>query len=199
MKDKFPRTLAALLSVFVLGFAASCGGGDQGSDGSGGSRGDTGAVVYPPAPASIMEPELTAVDGSKFSLSGRKGKVLLVNLWATWCGPCIEEMPDLVKMQEELGPKGFEVIGINTETNEGFTVEELKPKIDDFIVEHRLNYPNAFIVEGMFDEFVKLSKLPAIPQSIVVDREGRLRGVFTGGGAKNVAKMRETAEKVVLE
>lgn len=156
-----------------------------------------GGVVYPPAPSAILERKVAMVDGSEMALTEKRGKVLLVNLWATWCGPCIEEMPALIRMQEEFGPQGFEVVGLNTETTEGLTVEQLGPKVKSFIEEQGLNYPNGYIAEGMFDEFAKLSKLAGIPQSIIIDREGRLRGVFAGGGEKNIAKMRETAEKVL--
>ena len=158
---------------------------------------DSAAVAYPPAPLAIMDREMTMVDGSKMKLADKRGKVLLVNLWATWCAPCIEEMPDLVKMHEELGPQGFEVIGINTETTEGSIIEELDARIKAFIGEHSLSYANGYMPEGMFDEFAKLSKLAGIPQSIIVDREGKLRGVFAGGGKKNVDKMWETSRKVV--
>lgn len=158
---------------------------------------ESSSVAYPPAPMVVMEREMTTVDGSTMRLADKRGKVILVNLWATWCAPCIEEMPDLVKMHEELGPQGFEVVGINTETFEGSTIEELDGKVKAFIAEHGLNYQNAYISDGMFDEFAKLSRLAGIPQSFVIDREGKLRGVFAGGGKKNVEKMWETSRKVV--
>lgn len=149
---------------------------------------------YPPLPEKIAQAELTKIDGSPFKIADQKGKVLLLNMWATWCGPCRYEMPHLVAMQTEHNPKGFDVIGLNieeTDTNESITkfAADMEPP---------LNYP-LVRAESISVDLTKLSQSPAIPTSFVVDRGGHLRGVFRGAGAPEIAKMKELVAKVVAE
>lgn len=147
-------------------------------------------INYPPAPSAIMTADIKMLDGTSFKLQDKKGKVVLVNLWATWCGPCINEMPHLVEMQEKYKDKGFEVIGLDSD-------EESKEDIEAFAVKQKLNYPLGWAEGSLVNEFVKLTRLNGIPQSILVNREGQLTGVFTGGGKKTIDKMVETVEKIV--
>lgn len=145
---------------------------------------------YPPAPAAIMQAELTKPDGARFRVEDYKGKVILVNLWATWCGPCKAEMPELVKLQDEHRDKGFEVIGLNID--EGEDAEMIKA----FGEKMNLNYQLAKGEYELGGEFLKISKVDAIPQSFLIDREGRLVGVFIGAG-KSVEKIKENVRRVV--
>src|SRR4029077_16329718 len=73
---------------------------------------ETDKPLYPAAPDSIMKVELSTVDGKKFTLADLKGKIVLVNLWGIWCGPCREQMPLLDRLQTKYGESGLEVIGI---------------------------------------------------------------------------------------
>src|SRR4051812_22586418 len=74
---------------------------------------------YPPAPPVIMQATWKKPDGTEFKLEDYKGKVVLVNLWGVWCGPCIKEMPDLVQLQADNKEKGFEIIGLNVGDDSG--------------------------------------------------------------------------------
>jgi thiol-disulfide isomerase/thioredoxin len=149
-------------------------------------------INYPPAPSAIMQADVKNLDGTNFKLQDKKGKVVLVNLWATWCGPCIGEMPHLVEMQEKYRDKGFEIIGLNTD-------DESKADIEAFAAKQKLNYQLGWADGTMMNEFVKVTKLAAIPQSLLINREGQLTGVFTGGGPKVIGQMKETVEKIVNE
>lgn len=153
---------------------------------------DKSKINYPPAPSAIMQADIKALDDTTFKLQDKKGKVLLVNLWATWCGPCISEMPHLVEMQDKYKDKGFEVIGLDTD-------DESKADIEAFAAKQKLNYQLGWANGAMMNEFVKISRLNGIPQSLLINREGQLTGVFTGGGPKTVEKMKETVEKIVNE
>jgi peroxiredoxin len=109
-------------------------------------------------------PEFTLTDlsGKKWTFSELRGKVVLVNFWATWCPPCRKEMPDLDALYKRFEAKGFVVLGISD--------EELK-KVEPFISERKVSFPvlldpgrkvnDLFVVEG-------------IPKSFVYDREGKL-------------------------
>src|SRR5262249_46965848 len=70
---------------------------------------------YPPVPANVAKASIKNLDGTTFTVADKKGKVVLLNLWATWCGPCRGEMPELVKMQDQYRDKDFEIIGVNTD------------------------------------------------------------------------------------
>ena len=147
---------------------------------------------YPPIPVALAQTEIKKIDDSTFKLEDKKGNVILLNLWATWCGPCRGEMPHLVEMEEKYKPKNFEVIGLNTD-------DESVPAINSFAEEMKLNYQMAYADSAMMKEFLNISKFQGIPQSFLIDREGRLRGVFLGGGPKVIGTMKETVEKVVNE
>lgn len=146
---------------------------------------------YPLAPSAILQSEIKMLDGTTFKLEDKKGKVVLINMWATWCGPCRGEMPELVAMQEKYRDKGFEIIGLDTDRSE--TVEE----INTFAGQMKLNYQLGYADDKLLAEFIKLSRMNGIPQSIVLDRENRLTGVFAGGGPGVVNKMKETVDKIV--
>ena len=147
---------------------------------------------YPPIATALAQTEIKKTDDTTFKLEDKKGKVVLVNLWATWCGPCRGEMPHLVEMQETYGDKGFEVIGLDIDPE---PVEE----INEFAKTMKLNYQLGWAEKELVGEFYRISKFNGIPQSFLIDRENRLRGVFMGGGKKVITQMKATVEKVVNE
>jgi len=147
---------------------------------------------YPPIASAVATAEIKNLDGTVFTVNDRKGKIMLLNLWATWCGPCRAEMPALVRMQEKHGAQGFEVIGLNTDDEE---VE----KINVFAESMKLNYTLAWADTGLQSSLLKISKFPGIPQSFLIDRDGNLRGVFRGANVADIAKMEETVAKLVGE
>jgi thiol-disulfide isomerase/thioredoxin len=153
---------------------------------------DSKGTEYPPAPSVIMQTEIKTLDGGTFKVEDRKGEVLLLNLWATWCGPCRAEMPELVAMHEKYSDKKFKVIGLNSDN-------ESQEDVDAFVKKMKLNYEIGWADNKIVGEFVRVTRIQAIPQSFLIDREGRLRGVFTGGGPRVIGQMKETVDKVVNE
>lgn len=147
---------------------------------------------YPPAPAGVLQADIKRLDNSVFKVDELKGKVVLLNLWATWCGPCRAEMPELVALESELKDKGFKIIGLNVD-------DETEAQIKPFVEEMKLNYEIAWADENLYRELLKVSKFNGIPQSFLIDREGHLRGIFTGGSRKVQVQLRENVEKVVAE
>ena len=145
---------------------------------------------FPAAPVGIIQANIKLLDGSTFKLADKKGKTLLVNMWATWCGPCVAEMPHLVEMQDKYRDQGFEVIGLNQSDE---SAELIKP----FAAKHNLNYQLGWSDAALFAEFNKITRLGGIPQTILINREGQMTGVFVGGGNTVISKMKETVEKTV--
>ena len=145
---------------------------------------------FPPLVEAAATAEMRHLDGSTSRVADRKGSVVLVNMWATWCGPCRDEMPELITMQDEHRAAGFEVIGLNIDNE---PEDLVRPFVDDL----KLNYTIAWGTEDMIVALMKVSRSEAIPQSFLIDREGRLRGVFTGASRRSIALMKETVAKVV--
>jgi peroxiredoxin len=117
---------------------------------------------------------VTDLDGRKLTLSDYKGKVVLLDFWATWCTPCREEIPHFVEMQNKYGPQGFQVIGISMD-------DDAKP-VREFYQQFELNYPVAVGDDKLADKFGGVFGLPI---NFVIDREGRIQ--FRHPGATDVA------------
>lgn len=114
--------------------------------------------------------ELKDVEGRALRLSDYKGRVVLLNFWATWCAPCRAEMPNLVKWQREYNGKGLQVIGVT------YPPEELT-EVREFIKSIKVNYPVALGEEqtkAMFD------KGETLPVTAVIDKKGMIREVIQG-------------------
>lgn len=152
-------------------------------------------AVYPPLPEALMTADIKGLDGTTINLEDKKGKVVLINLWGIWCIPCIAEMPHLVELQEKY--KDLEVIGLNVGDEDG--EEETDENIKKFAEKQKLNYTLGYADRKLFSEFVKVSRMAGVPQSVLINREGKMTGVFTGGGSKVVNKMKETVDKVINE
>src|SRR2546423_4559176 len=113
---------------------------------------------------------LKDVRGRTVRLSDYKGKVVLLNFWATWCPPCRAEMPDLVKMQREYKSKGLQVVGI---TYPPETIGEVRA----FIRKLRVNYPVAL---GTKETKTLFDQTDTLPLTIVIDREGNVHDRIEG-------------------
>ena len=109
---------------------------------------------------------LPDLQGQQQALSQWRGKVLVVNFWATWCAPCREEMPEFVAAQARDGPKGVQFVGIAVDDPD---------KVRAFAQEVKLNYPALIGGYGAIELSKTLgNELAALPFTIVVDREGRV-------------------------
>lgn len=114
----------------------------------------------------------TQPDGRRVRLEDLRGQVVVLDFWATYCPPCREEIPHLVRLQKQHGPKGFKVIGLNVGG------EEDKPKVPDFVKLYSIQYQLAEPDEDTARLF--LSESDAIPQTFIIDRRGRLVDHVTG-------------------
>ena len=123
------------------------------------------AQSSPPAQLALKD-----INGRRFRLSDYKGKVLLVNFWATWCVPCRTEIPDLVKMQRQYRNKGLRVIGI---TYPPETISEVRK----FTRSLRINYRIAMGTKKTKSLFTSSETLP---MTIVIARDGSIRDIIEG-------------------
>jgi thiol-disulfide isomerase/thioredoxin len=140
----------------------------------------------------LSQSDIKDLEGRTFKLEEKKGKVILVNLWATWCGPCRAEMPELVAMQDKYRDKNFEVLGLNVDDE---SVEAIK----SFSGQMKLNYFLGYANDKLTADIMKLSRQQGIPQSVLINREGKTAGVFFGAGARAINGMKEAVEKTINE
>lgn len=120
----------------------------------------------PPAP----DFELTTLEGEPFRLSEQRGKIVVLNVWATWCPPCRMEVPGFVELQDEYRDQGVLFVGLSVD-EEGF--EAVQP----FAEEYEMNYPQ---VVGRGVAFQKYGQTTTVPRTYLIDREGRIRYQHTG-------------------
>ncbi|HEX9161749.1 MAG TPA: TlpA disulfide reductase family protein [Thermoanaerobaculia bacterium] len=116
------------------------------------------------AGAQTLTYESQWLDGSKFDLAREKGNVVLLNVWATWCGPCRFEIPELDKLHAQYASRGFKVIGVSID--EG-GASDVKP----FLKDQKVSYPIAVDPEG---KLATMLKTTVIPTSVLIDRGGKI-------------------------
>jgi len=113
---------------------------------------------------------LESLDGKSLKLSDFRGKAVLLNFWATWCGPCKIEMPWFVELQNEYGPQGFQIVGVAMD-------DSSKEDIAKFAKEMGVNYPVLIGKESVGDAY---GGVPALPESFFISRDGRILDKFIG-------------------
>jgi peroxiredoxin len=110
---------------------------------------------------------ITDMNGEKVSLASFKGKVLVLDFWATWCPPCKAEIPGFVELQDAYGQKGLQFIGVSVDA------EDTPAMLKDFAAQYKMNYP--VLVGGDRDDLQDAyGPMWGIPTTFVIDREGRI-------------------------
>lgn len=138
-----------------------------------------------PEQRSIPSFEKITLKGETLTDSSLKGKVTLVNFWATWCGPCVIETPDLVALYEEWSDRNFEIVGVSMD-EEGLEI------VAEFAERFNISYPLIHDPGELADEF---GGVYALPTTYVVDAEGTIQHRFIG--VFPVAEMREELESMM--
>ena len=148
----------------------------------GGDGGTESALVGKPAP----DFQLDLLDGGRFKLSEAKGQVVVLDFWATWCGPCLQAMPVVEEVVAEFRDQGVRLIAVN--------LEEPANQIRDTMERHKLAMTVALDRDGVA---AARYEAVAIPQTVIVDREGNVARLFVGGGPHLAEQLREALRAVL--
>jgi thiol-disulfide isomerase/thioredoxin len=156
--------IAGFVAAGVAALAAGWHFGGGGLFGEGSGRGQDATT--------LLALRLPNVDGKEEPLEQWRGKLLVVNFWATWCAPCREEMPEFVRFQDEFGAKGLQFVGIAVDDAD---------KVRQFATEIRLNYPALIGGYGAMELSRALgNRVMALPFTIVVGRDGKVAHTHLG-------------------
>ena len=178
---KFWSPLRVACTVISLGLlaafgASSCNSNDppykaSGSNSTAAPNRPNAGLVSVPRP--ILDAENRAASGDPIKLANYSGKVMLVNLWATWCGPCRIETPELVKLHKEFQSRGVEMIGLSTEDPDA-SAESVAEFVKEYDVKYHIGWATRDVAIALMQGRTN------IPQSFIIARDGRILKRFIG-------------------
>jgi cytochrome c biogenesis protein CcmG/thiol:disulfide interchange protein DsbE len=118
---------------------------------------------------------LPATNGGEWKLTDNRGKVMLVNFWATWCAPCRRETPELVRIHEKYAGRGFSVVGISLDENPASVVP-------GFIEKFKMTYPVLYPTP----DFGMAAEVQSLPTTLLLDRQGRIARTYLGAVSEDM-------------
>jgi cytochrome c biogenesis protein CcmG, thiol:disulfide interchange protein DsbE len=146
----------------------------------------------PPVPAIVLDTEMKAANGNPIKLSNHSGKVMLVNLWATWCGPCRIETPELVRLHKEYQDR-VEFIGLSTEDPDASAV-----KVREFVSQYNVGYQIGWATREV--ALTLMQGRTTIPQSFIITRDGRIKKRIMGFHPQRTPpELKQALEEALVE
>ncbi len=128
-----------------------------------------------PVKGDVMELSFTDLEGRKVDLAALKGKVVLVDFWATWCGPCVGELPNVLKAYATYHDKGFEIIGIS--------LDQEKDALASFVKENKMTWSQYFDSKGGENALANKFSIHTIPATFLIGKDGKVAATNLRGEA----------------
>jgi peroxiredoxin len=141
-------------------------------------------AAAPAARKAMPDLHLPTLDGQNWSLPDHRGNVVLLNFWASWCPPCREETPGLIRVAEAFRGKGLEVAGVSLDEN--------LDAVRRFSHEYRVSYPLLLPKDNSL-----ASGIESLPTTFLIDRQGRVANVFVGAVSERT--LRQAVENLLAE
>ncbi len=197
-------TIAVVTAVVVLASAVS-------GDDNKGKKADGADLIGKPAPNVSGD---FALNGKPVSLNDLKGKVVLLDFWAVWCGPCIATFPHLRDWHKAYHEKGLEIVGMTTYFEKvGFDkdkgkikmlAQQMKPMqeqdtLKEFASHHKLDHRLLVVSRDQWQSASKEYSVRGIPTVVLIDRKGIVRMVRVGSGEENARALEAEIKKLVAE
>jgi thiol-disulfide isomerase/thioredoxin len=146
----------------------------------------TACKPQPPGTALLGKPidiQFKAIDGREVNLGNQHGKVVLIDFWATWCPPCVTEVPHIKAAYDKWHPRGFEIIGIS--------LDDEKEDLLSFLNRNKMEWPQYF--DGGENRFARKFGIEEIPTMWLIDKQGKLRDI------QAVEDLSDKVEKLLAE
>lgn len=141
----------------------------------------------------ILQAENRGAAGAPIKLGNYTGKVMLVNLWATWCGPCRMETPELVKLNKEFRDRGVELIGLSTEDPDA-SAQSVSDFVREYKVDYQIGWATREVALGLMQGRTN------IPQSFIIGRDGRIIRRFIGFSPQSTpSQLKAALEQALVE
>jgi glutathione peroxidase-family protein len=197
VKRKFWTPLRVVTTFVALAMLVSLGVSSCNSNEPPASSTNTTTPARPPSsgvtlPANVLSAELNTVNGHSIKLGDYAGKVLVVNLWATWCGPCRLETPELVKLYNEFKSQGFEIVALSTEP-QAESAEAVRAFASDFQMSYTVGWAPRDVAASL------MQNNGSIPQSFLVTRDGRVVRRFIGFSQESTPRQLRQAIEAALK
>ncbi len=193
--EKLLKVITLVLSLWVTFALVGCGGGDNPKQQ--GDTADEPAATSSPTQLEespregYLAPGFTLPDlmGKPTSLSDFRGKVVLVNIWATWCGPCKREIPSLDRLYQLRKDKGFEIVAVSVDRT-------ASSKVASFVAQYQMSFPVLHDARG---EVGNKYWARAIPSSFLLDRQGVIRWKVAGAIQWDDAKVLKRVDQLLAQ